>query len=239
VNKRPTMLIPAKAFTRGKSRLAGALAPAHRQALCAAMLEDLLERVTVMRGVDVVVVGDEPALVELRRRHAFEHFPEPACTAAGVNAVVLHSARRLAARGVRTACVLPADLPLAAPQDIEWVLARHARRARGDAVTFVPDLRGTGTNIVVSSPPAVFPYSFGEHSLQRHCAIAGRLGIAAGVLEVDSLALDIDTPEDLRLLRELCANEPQRVGARTTALLAKLVTGSSLARSRPAACDLA
>ena len=77
---------------------------------------------------------------------------------------------------------------------------RAARRPAGPGVTIVPDRHGTGTNALVLAPPAVMEPSFGPGSCARHAALARAAGVRVRVVEVPSLAFDVDTPDDLAAL---------------------------------------
>jgi 2-phospho-L-lactate/phosphoenolpyruvate guanylyltransferase len=67
--------------------------------------------------------------------------------------------------------------------------------------------------LLMTPPDALFP-SFGPGSCRRHLANAQAAGIHAEVVKVPSLALDIDTPDDLDVLAAASDRAP-----RTQALL--------------------
>jgi 2-phospho-L-lactate guanylyltransferase len=69
--------------------------------------------------------------------------------------------------------------------------------------------------LLITPPDALEP-SFGPGSCQRHVALAQAAGIAHQIAQIPSLALDIDTPDDLGALDGL----PDR-GLRTHALLSR------------------
>ncbi|HST41030.1 MAG TPA: hypothetical protein VLK58_16060, partial [Conexibacter sp.] len=73
---------------------------------------------------------------------------------------------------------------------------------------------GTGTNALLLSPPDAIAPAFGAGSCARHVAAARRAGATCRVLRLPSIALDLDTPDDLEALRAL-----PRLGASTRALL--------------------
>jgi 2-phospho-L-lactate guanylyltransferase (CobY/MobA/RfbA family) len=52
--------------------------------------------------------------------------------------------------------------------------------------------------------------AFGDASRERHVDRATRAGHDAVVEEIDSMALDVDTPEDLRALAAVLTEEPGR-----------------------------
>ena len=74
-------------------------------------------------------------------------------------------------------------------------------------MAIVPDRHGEGTNALVLCPPDAIRPAFGEGSRARHVAAAREAGIPFAVEELDSLAIDLDTPADLvALTRELEAS---------------------------------
>lgn len=100
--------------------------------------------------------------------------------------------------GVSAVLILPADLPLITPEDVEKLIAS------GDnppVVVIAPDRHGTGTNALLSSPPGLIEYDFGPDSYARHLAQAKASGTRVVICELPTLELDLDIPEDLELLR--------------------------------------
>ena len=70
--------------------------------------------------------------------------------------------------------------------------------ARPRAALIVPDRHGTGTNALVLSPPDAFAPAFGPDSCARHVSRARAAGISFALERIESLAIDLDTPEDMR-----------------------------------------
>jgi 2-phospho-L-lactate/phosphoenolpyruvate guanylyltransferase len=103
-----------------------------------------------------------------------------------------------AAGMAEAALVLTADLPLAAPADIAAVLAAAPP---APSAVLVPSRDGTGTNAMLLRPPSALTPELGVGSLARHLAQVARRGLEVARCERPGLALDIDTPEDLALLR--------------------------------------
>ena len=68
-------------------------------------------------------------------------------------------------------------------------------------VTIVPDRHGTGTNALVLTPPGAIAPSFGPGSRARHEAAAEAAGAEWRIAEPPSLTLDVDTADDLAVLR--------------------------------------
>jgi 2-phospho-L-lactate guanylyltransferase len=88
----------------------------------------------------------------------------------------------------------------------------------GVAVVIVPDRHGTGTNGLLLTPPSAIEPSFGPGSCERHQELARAAGAACRLERPSSLLLDIDTGEDLAVLRERLAGERARA-PRTRAVL--------------------
>jgi 2-phospho-L-lactate guanylyltransferase len=53
-------------------------------------------------------------------------------------------------------------------------------------------------NAVACSPPDLLPLRFGDDSYFPHLDRARALGIEPGIVQRPGLALDVDTPDDLR-----------------------------------------
>jgi 2-phospho-L-lactate/phosphoenolpyruvate guanylyltransferase len=96
-----------------------------------------------------------------------------------------------------------------------------------------PDRHGTGTNGLLLAPPDAIPPSFGPGSRERHTALALAAGIAARVEQPSSLLLDIDTGDDLAVLRDRLSGERIRA-SRTRAVLGLSVSPLALSVTTPA-----
>ena len=101
-----------------------------------------------------------------------------------------------ATRGV---LVLPADLPLMTRED---VLALVERATKPPVVVIAPDRREEGTNALLICPAGLIEYDFGPGSYKRHCERARKAGARLEVVNLPSLSLDLDLPEDLDMVIE-------------------------------------
>jgi 2-phospho-L-lactate guanylyltransferase len=104
--------------------------------------------------------------------------------------------------GYDRALLVPGDCPLMSPAELDELIARPVGRR---SAVIVADRHGTGTNALLLTPPDALAPSFGPDSCGRHVADARRAGAEAEVATVASLALDVDTPEDLEALQETLA----------------------------------
>lgn len=197
-------IVPVKPLRRGKSRLAGALSEEERAALNQDLLERTLKTLTNLKELDqVLVVSRDSQALTIARNHGAKTVQEdgqPHLNTALKRASVI--AQVHATHGV---LVLPVDLPLLTPED---VLTLIDRAAKPPVVVIAPDRHHKGTNALLMVPAGQIEYEFGEGSFQRHCERAIASGAKLEVVELPSLGLDLDDPEDLELIRKL---ESQKV----------------------------
>ena len=67
-------------------------------------------------------------------------------------------------------------------------------------VVIAPDYQKSGTNGLLINPAGLIQYEFGPGSFERHIEQAKAKGAKVEVLELPSLAHDVDLPEDLTFL---------------------------------------
>lgn len=196
-------IVPVKPLRRGKSRLAGALTEEERAALNQELLERTLKTLTGLKELDkVLVVSRDSHALTIARNHGAKTVQEdgqPHLNTALARASVI--AQVHATQGV---LVLPVDLPLLTTDD---VLELIDRAAKPPVVVIAPDRHHKGTNALLMVPAGQIEYDFGEGSFQRHCEQAIASGARLEVVELPSLGLDLDDPEDLELIRRLEAQK--------------------------------
>jgi 2-phospho-L-lactate guanylyltransferase len=66
-------------------------------------------------------------------------------------------------------------------------------------LVIAPCRHRTGTNALLLRPPGLIPFAFGPDSFAAHCAAARAAGVEPVVHRANSLAFDLDTPEDWEL----------------------------------------
>ena len=211
---RATAIVPVKRFSNAKQRLAKALSPAARQELCREMLGDVLEAIGESSQVERIIVvtreWDLPVVevpwtgVSDRRRTTHSK-----AAALGVE--------RAIGDGAECVALLPGDCPLLDPAELDGAL----RRARPGRVAVVPDRHGSGTNALIMSPPDAIEPAFGPGSRERHEKLARGFGHEVAIERLYSLSLDVDTYEDLTVLRQALDRNPG-LAPRTAAKLTEL-----------------
>lgn len=187
--------LPVKDLVNAKQRLVPALAPDERHDLAAAMLEDVLDALGAVEGVAVHLVTRDPEVLALARRRGTPCITESANR--GHTEAVALGQRVAAERGFGRFLTIPGDVPCASAEEVRALIA-----ALGGApsAAFVPSGSGFGTNAVLLAPPEAMPLKFGEPSFANHLDAARALGLVPTVLELPGIGLDVDAPEDLRLL---------------------------------------
>lgn len=192
-------IVPVKPLRRGKSRLAEALNDSERENLNRLLLERTIKTLVDLKEVEqVLVVSRDSSALALARELGARTVQEdgaPALNTALKRATVV--AQVYASRGV---LVVPADLPLVTREDI---LALLERAANPPVVVIAPDRRHQGTNALLLAPADLIEYDFGGDSFRRHCERARRAGARLEIVDLPSLGLDLDLPEDLELVHQM------------------------------------
>lgn len=196
-----TAVLPVKRFAAAKQRLIAGVDDERREALAAAMLEDVFEAMAAARALErTILVSGEPHAQTIAAEAGAEVLPDPADE--GHSRAALAGIARAEVAEAGCVVLLPGDCPLLDPRELDRLLTGVPERYVG----IVPDRHGAGTNALVLAPADVIRPSFGEGSCERHVAAAREAGVPFGVEELPSLALDLDTPADLvALTRELAA----------------------------------
>jgi 2-phospho-L-lactate guanylyltransferase len=190
-------ILPIKSFGEAKQRLAHELRPRPRRALAEAMFSDVLVALGRTASIDdVLVVSGDLGAQEIARGYGAGVLDDQQ---RGHSAATLLGIARAIQSGTRRALLVPGDCPLLDPEEVDALMARPVAER---SALIVPDRHGTGTNALLLTPPDSLEPAFGPGSCQRHAAGARAQGTPYEVVHVPSLALDIDTPEDLEALQE-------------------------------------
>ena len=192
-------IVPVKPLRRGKSRLSGILTEDERADLNRKLLQHTLETLSELKEVEeVLVVSRDPQVLTIARNYGARTVREdgqPDLNTALRRATVI--AQVYATRGV---LVLPADLPLISRED---ALALVERASDPPVVVIAPDRHQKGTNALLIAPAGLIEYDFGENSFQRHCNLVKKAGARLEIVNLPSLGLDLDSPEDLEIIKNL------------------------------------
>jgi 2-phospho-L-lactate guanylyltransferase len=224
---RTAAILPVKRFSAAKQRLGQSVADSLRADLARAMVGDVLSTLRECAAIDErIVVTCEPTVASAARYTGAIVVEDE--LEQGQSAAVSLGIARAIQEGVERALCIPGDCPALDPDELERLLALDC------AVAIVPDRHGSGTNGLMLTPPDSLSPSFGPDSRTRHEQLARDAGVQWRVESPSSLLLDIDTGEDLQVLRERLAGEQVRA-PRTRAVLGLGGKGQGWQSSRPAA----
>lgn len=185
------VVIPVKPLRDSKTRLAGALDSVQRRALVRFLLRRTLRLVRRSRlATGCVVVSRDAEVLHLARQHGAHGLRE---IEAGLNAALKQTARVVSGAML----VLPLDLPLLD----QSALTALAKRRGGRTASLAPDRAERGTNALLLQPPDLIDCRFGPGSFADHLAALRAIGVEPRIVKQRQLALDIDTPADLKAWR--------------------------------------
>jgi 2-phospho-L-lactate guanylyltransferase len=189
------ILIPVKNLSQAKQRLAAVLDQPARTELAQTMLQDVVATVAAwLHRPACALVTSDPFALDLARQYEFEIIPDPANS--GETSAIEMATRFCVVRGSDSTLVIPADIPLIQASDLDQILAY----APTEGSVLAPAADGRGTNAAFRRPADLFPLRFGNDSFQPHLAAAQATGKPCIVLDLPSLAVDVDNPEDLQRL---------------------------------------
>lgn len=184
------VVIPIRAFSEGKSRLAPYLSPEDR----ARLLEAMAERVVGAAGaLPVTVVTGAPEVRSWAEDLGLEVLDDPG----SLDAAARVGRDHWAAAGLDRVAVVHADLPLVDRLD------ELARPGKAPVAVLVPCHRDDGTPALSVPTRSPFEFAYGPGSFERHRKAAAGAGLEVReLLHVEGLRRDVDSVEDLDVLTE-------------------------------------
>jgi 2-phospho-L-lactate guanylyltransferase len=209
---RTLAILPVKRFELAKTRLGEQLQPQQRRKLAQAMVSDVLDALLASEWLEaVLVVTNEASVAELARERGAQVLADPA--ESGQSAAALIGVAHALAAGYERVLLVPGDCPALDTGALRTLLERPMQPP---AVTIVSDLAGSGTNALLLAPPDAIEPGFGPDSFARHRDRSEQAQANWHSEPLAALLLDIDTPEDLALLRS------SHAGPATALVLAEL-----------------
>ncbi len=179
------VVLPIKSFSAAKARLADALSPDARRQLARRCADAVFAAAGTL---PIFVVCDDAEVTAWATQHGAKVVTP---TQPGLNHAV--DAGRLAARdaGFARVLVVHSDLPN----------AEHLATLADEPtdVVIVPDRHSQGTNALLLPADGIFTFHYGLHSYDAHRSEARLRGLSLCVVQRPDLALDLDTPDDLRV----------------------------------------
>jgi 2-phospho-L-lactate guanylyltransferase len=187
------VLIPLKALATSKQRLSPAVSAPSRRRLMLHMLGCTAEAARGSGVGPVALATSDPQAHELAATLGVDVVSDGALA---WNDGLLHALRSIQPLPAAV-LYLSGDLPLVTAADIVGFVG--AAPAPGVAIARARD---GGTNALLVRPALALVPMFGQQpSATAHMHQAADRGIAARVLDIPGLALDVDTIDDLRAVR--------------------------------------
>ncbi|MFH1636535.1 MAG: 2-phospho-L-lactate guanylyltransferase [Chloroflexota bacterium] len=191
-------IVPVKPLGLSRSRLAGIFTQEERTDLNRHLLRNTLNTLAKVPEIEhVLVVSRDQAVLSLAREmgaRTVQENGDPDINVALTRATIV--AKTYSTQGV---LILPADLPLITPEDVEMMLERATDPP---VVVVAPDRHKRSTNALLVCPAGLIEYHYGDGSFEKHCELAHVAGARVEICELPSLTLDLDNPEDLALLEK-------------------------------------
>jgi 2-phospho-L-lactate guanylyltransferase len=188
-------LLAIKRPDQAKQRLGKAFTKSQRIEIAGAMSNDALDLCARADFLTWWVVTDGAEAARAADELGFHVVMDDG---AGLNPALLKGLAAIDDAGVDSVTIIPADIPGARSEELQDVLDT----GETSQLVVVPSGDG-GTNALYLRPPTLVEPRFGQGSLQAHLHVAEEQRIRCSVLPLESMALDIDTPEDVeRFLEE-------------------------------------
>jgi 2-phospho-L-lactate guanylyltransferase len=189
-------VVPVKALVASKSRLLGKLGPAQREALCLAMMSDVVAALVAVPSLHrVVVATPDEEVARAARSLGAEAFQGPDD---GLNPAIESAAERLSRQGERAVLTVLGDVAAAESGDFERLIVETLAAAgdEGMAVGLAASSDG-GTAALCRAPANAIAARFGPQSATRHREEAARGAVKLVELDLPSLRIDLDEAEDV------------------------------------------
>ncbi len=186
-------IVPVKRIGVSKRRLSQSLSLQERKSLTVAMLEDVLQALKASVVSKVLVVSNDLNVRPIAERYGVSFFSP---LRKGLNSAIEEAFVWCMRNKADSVLVLPADIPLVAPKDIDIMVKLGSE---GRRVLLVPS-RDCGTNAFFQCPPHLVRACFGPDSFIKHAKEACVNEVCVKFYYSLGVGLDIDSVEDLQVL---------------------------------------
>lgn len=192
-------IVPVKNFERGKSRLQSLLTIEERIKLSELFLDLTLKTLTKTRVISqVVIVSSDKRAEEIVKKYDAIFLGEKKDQ--GVNAAVALADTHISEYAVDASIVIPQDLPLLLPEDIECICTAAEKNER--CLVICPSLRFDGSNALLRRPPLLLKTNYDNDSYNIHIKNAEASNACVKSIHIKRIMIDIDTIEDIIKLTE-------------------------------------
>ncbi len=194
MRKHVNILLPIKNPDAAKERLGELLTIQQRKELAEFLIEQTFQFFSAFLDIaDVLVVTDSPVIAQRASERGFAALVEE--QAEGETKAVERGTEWSVANGYESQIVIPGDMVALDPSELRQLLQMHRP---SPVVILCPATGEDGTNAILTSPPNIIAFRFGERSFPDYCERARKAGVPCQIVRLRSLLLDLDTPEDVR-----------------------------------------
>ncbi len=192
------IVIPVKDPENAKERLASILSREQRRALALTLIEQTLSFFKAFcPPANVLVVTDSRRVAGRAREEGYAVLLE--YEAEGETAAVKKATSWSLENGYSSQLVIPGDMAELSTEDMRLLLSQN----RPDpSVILCPATDDDGTNAILATPPNALTWRFGSMSFHDYIKQAETRCIPCSILRLESMVLDLDTPDDIRLFLE-------------------------------------
>ena len=187
-------IVPVKNFESGKSRLASLLTVEERVKLSELFLDYTLNTLTNTSAISkVIVVSSDKRAEGIAKIHNAKFLQEKKNQ--GVNAAVALADVYISEFAVDATIVIPQDLPLLLPEDIERICTSAQEHEK--CLVICPSLRFDGSNALLRRPPLLITTNYDNDSYNVHIKKAKASNAIIKIIKTKRIMTDIDTVEDV------------------------------------------
>jgi 2-phospho-L-lactate/phosphoenolpyruvate guanylyltransferase len=191
-------IVPIKPINAAKSRLSPVLTPRQRSELALNLLHNTL---SILSGWDslagTLITSADPVVWEAASHYEVDIFKEP--DVPGLNESLRRATEHIDRLGAEGMLVIPGDLPFLDQSSLQKIIDLASQPP---LVVIAPDKKRQGTNAMLVSPTGAIPFRYGPDSFRKHQESTRMAHIPTHIVELASLAIDIDLPEDLLSIQQ-------------------------------------
>lgn len=186
-------IVPVKRIGVSKRRLSQSLSLQERKSLTIAMLKDVLQALKASVVGKILVVSNDKKVAPIAEQFGASFFSP---VRKGLNSAIEEAFAWCMRNKADSVLVLPADVPLISPKDIDAIVKLGSN---GRRVVLVPS-KDWGTNAFFQYPPHIVRACFGSDSFNKHVQQALSKKVIIKFYYSFRVSLDIDSVDDLQLL---------------------------------------
>jgi 2-phospho-L-lactate guanylyltransferase len=199
-------IVPVKSFENAKSRFGSLLSTHGRIRLSGMFLERTISTLKKTPSIQkILLVSADARIKGIASDYGVTFLEE--MKEAGVNSAVKLADEFCFSARADASLVLPTDLPLIVPEDIE-IMCKSVLEEE-DCVILCPSYKFDGSNVLLRKPCNIISTSYDKESYPNHVLAGIRSNVKTRVLFLDRLMIDIDTVNDIKKMLSISQSNDQ------------------------------